>query len=93
MGISLTKKDYLTILSYYNKSVSPKAKVNNLKLQAEKILNDKLCRCIQKARKTRKQKYNNIGLCKSSVLHSKNLTTPHFRCKEKKRSITLKKRT
>lgn len=43
---TLTNEDYKDILKYYNQSI-PKSK-RLLKMSAEKILADKLCRCIKK---------------------------------------------
>ena len=55
----ITDNDYKKILEFYEKPV-PRSK-RLLKLEAEKILATKLCRCIKKVRKTVRQ--TNILKC------------------------------
>jgi len=83
----LTNEDYKDILNYYNQSI-PKSK-RLLKLNAEKILAEKLCKCIKKIDPDNESK--SIGICTKSIINSKGLTRGKFKCKNKK-SITLSKK-
>jgi len=82
----LTNTDYIKILEYYKKHI-PKSK-RILKMEAEKILASKLCRCIKKLDPTNESK--SIGICTKSVLNSKGLSRGAFKCKGKL-SIKIKK--
>jgi hypothetical protein len=83
----LTNIDYKKILDYYNKPI-PKSK-RLLKLQAEKILVSKLCRCIKKVDKVNEARA--IGICTKTIINSKGLTRGNFTCK-KRQQINLKKK-
>lgn len=87
MSNHLTNKEYIQILSYYKKNI-PKNRTQ-LKIQAEQILGDKLCKCIKKVEPTNESK--SIGVCTKTVLNSKGLTRGKFNCTGKKRSIVLKR--
>ena len=65
--MSLTNKDYKSILQYYKLSI-PNNK-NDVKDKAMDILASKLCKCIKKL----KDKPRNIGICKTSVLTKKGI--------------------
>lgn len=82
----LTNKDYTKILAYYN-IIIPKSK-RLLKQKAEKILAEKLCRCIKKLDPVNEAK--SIGICTKTIINSKGLTRGKFKCKGKQ-MITLKK--
>jgi hypothetical protein len=82
----LTNKDYKQILDYYNKPIPKSNRL--LKINAEKILAEKLCKCIKKLDPVNESK--SIGICTKTVLNRKGYTRGKFQCK-KKRSITLKK--
>ncbi len=85
----LTNEDYKDILNYYNQPI-PKSK-RLLKINAEKILSEKLCKCIKKVDPENEAK--SIGICTKTIINSKGYTRGNFKCKNKK-SITLsKKRT
>ena len=84
----LTNNDYKRILEFYNKSI-PKSK-RLLKLQAEKLLATKLCRCIKKIDKEHEAR--SIGICTKTVVNNKGFTRGKFTCK-KKETITLKKKS
>ena len=90
----LNRRDFETILKYYDVDYSKKDSVKVLRTSAEKILSEKLCRCIGKISgeepKT-EEKQKAIALCKSSILAKKGLTDKGFSCK-KRRSITLARR-
>jgi len=83
----LTNNDYKKILEYYNKPI-PKSK-RLLKSQAEKILVNKLCRCIKKIDK--KNEVRAIGICTKTIFNNKGFTRGKFTCK-KKQTITIKKK-
>jgi hypothetical protein len=84
----LTNNDYKKILEYYNKSI-PKSK-RLLKMMAEKLLANKLCRCIKKVDK--KNEARAIGICTKTIINNKGFTRGKFTCK-KRLSINLKKKT
>ena len=83
----MTKKDYVTVLNYYKQPVPTKAKT--IRQNAEKILRDKLCRCIKKVDKT--NEVRSIGICTRSVFNKKGLTRGKFNCNGKEKMITIKK--
>jgi hypothetical protein len=80
----LTNKDYEDILNYYKKNI-PKSK-RLLKENAEKILADKLCRCIKKIEPNNEAR--SIGICTKTIINSKGFKRGSFKCKGKK-NITL----
>lgn len=82
----LTNKDYKQILVYYKKPI-PKSK-SLLKMTAENLLSEKLCRCIKKIDPTNEAK--SVGICTKTVINRKGFTRGKFNCKGKK-NITLKK--
>jgi hypothetical protein len=81
----LTNADYKKILEFYNKPI-PKSK-RLLKIQAEKILVSKLCRCIKRVDKQNEARA--IGICTKSIINSKGLIRGKFTCK-KRQEINLK---
>jgi len=82
----LTNNDYTRILEFYNKSI-PKSK-RLLKKQAEKILANKLCKCIKKVDK--KNEARSIGICTKTVINNKGFKRGKFTCK-KKESMSIYK--
>ena len=76
----LTQNDYKKILSYYN--ISPPNTTVKMKKTAQKILSEKLCRCIKKIPGNEKK---NITICTKSIFQRKNLKRGKFSCKTKKR--------
>lgn len=82
----LTKNDYMKILEYYKKSI-PKSR-HLLKIEAEKILAQKLCRCIKKI--DVKNEARSIGICTKTIINKKGFTRGKFKCKGKY-TIKLKK--
>lgn len=93
-GLRLTKKDYEIVLNYYKLPYKKNDKAKNIKEKAEKVLSDKLCKCIKKVSGKRRTKNENaaIPICKNAVLITKGLTDRGFKCK-KTRSIKLKRST
>ena len=86
MPTRLTNKDYISILKYYNKNI-PKSKIL-IKNQAEKIMAQKLCKCIKKVDPIYEAK--SIGICTKSIFNRKGLTRGQFQCK-KTQSVKFKK--
>ena len=82
----LTINDYKSILEYYKKTI-PKSK-RLLKIAAEKILADKLCRCIKKLDPINESK--SIGICTKTIFNRKGYTRGKFQCK-KKQSVKFRK--
>lgn len=82
----LNNNDYKQILEYYNKPI-PKSN-SFLKINAEKVLSEKLCRCIKKLDPINESR--SIGICTKTIINSKGYTRGNFKCKGK-RSITIKK--
>ena len=74
----LTKQDYTQILEYYKKKIPRSERL--LKLQAEKILAYKLCRCIKKIDKTHEARA--IGICTKTIINKKGYTRGKFTCKK-----------
>jgi hypothetical protein len=83
----LTIKDYKSILEYYNEKIPKSNRL--LKINAEKILVTKLCKCIKKVDKGNESRA--IGICTKTVINNKGLTRGKFTCKKKK-TIKLKKK-
>jgi hypothetical protein len=86
MSHHLTNKDYINILKFYKLAV-PRSK-RLLKIAAEKILNDKLCKCIKKVDPKNEKK--SIAICTKSIFQNKGLRRGKFTCK-KKRTLHLSK--
>lgn len=82
----ITDNDYKKILEFYKINI-PKSK-RLLKIQAEKILATKLCRCIKKIGLENEAK--SIGICTKTVLNRKGLTRGKFKCKGKQ-SVSFRK--
>jgi len=82
----LTKNDYIKILEYYKKSIPKSSRL--LKMGAEKILNEKLCRCIKKLDPINEAK--SIGICTKTIFNRKGLRRGQFKCKGKS-TLKLKK--
>lgn len=75
--MSLTKEDYIKILDFYKKEIPSTFK--EIKAESEKILANKLCKCIKKLDTTYEAK--SIGICTRSIFNSKKLTRGKFKCK------------
>lgn len=82
----LNNNDYKKILKYYKQNIPKSNRL--LKLNAEKLLGEKLCRCIKKLDPINEAR--SIGICTKTILNNKGFTRGKFSCK-KKRSITIKK--
>jgi regulatory protein YycI of two-component signal transduction system YycFG len=75
----LNNADYKKILEYYQKPI-PKSK-RLLKDAAEKIMSEKLCRCIKKVDKENEARA--IGICTKTIFNKKGYTRGKFNCKGK----------
>ena len=84
---SLTKKDYEKILDYYKIKIPTSVKL--MREKADKILSEKLCRCIKKIDTIIEAKA--IGVCTKNIFNRKGLTRGKFDCKGKQ-NITYKKK-
>jgi len=84
----LTINDYKQILEFYNKPI-PKTKML-LRIEAEKIMATKLCRCIKKNDPEFEEK--SIGICTKTIFNNKGYTRGKFKCKGKK-YVTFRKTT
>ena len=82
----LTKNDYQNILIFYKKKIPRSNRL--LKLRAENILSNKLCRCIKKLDPQNESK--SIGICTKTIFNKKGYTRGKFKCKGKN-TIKLKK--
>ena len=90
MSNELKNKDYISILKFYKMNI-PKSK-RALKLQAENILSEKLCKCIKKiGTKDDKDSVKSIKICTKSIFNRKNLQRGKFTCKSNKRSVKFQK--
>ena len=83
---ALTQSDYKQILEYYKMSIPSNKK--QMKHDAEKIISEKLCRCIKKLDPENESR--SIGICTKTVINRKGFVRGKFKCK-KNRFITLKK--
>jgi hypothetical protein len=86
MPSELTNKDYISILKFYNLRI-PKSK-RLLSIQAEKIMAEKLCKCIKKIDPENEAK--SIGICTKTIFNNKGYTRGNFQCK-KKQSVKFRK--
>ena len=88
--MKLIKEDYVDILKFYNINFSENLPIKILKKMTEKIIAEKLCRCIKKVPNEGKPESRAIGICNWSVVQKKNLGIYRFSCKKKK-ELKLKK--
>ena len=90
--MNLTKSDYKNILMYYNINFSDNLSLTTLKKMVEKIIAEKLCRCIKKVPNENNPESRAIGICNYSVIKRKNLKINSFTCKNKPK-LTLKNKS
>jgi hypothetical protein len=74
---SLSNKDYVSILKYYNINIPKNKKI--LKQTAEQIMADKLCKCIKKVDINNEPK--SIGICTKTIFNNKGYSRGIFKCK------------
>ena len=80
----ITNNDYKKILEYYKQPLPQSRRL--LKLNAEKILSQKLCRCIKKVDVNNEAR--SIGICTKTILQSRGRTLKKFSCKKGARLTT-----
>lgn len=88
----MTHKDNMSILAFYGKDGSTISK-KDAKKAAEKILTEKLCRCIKKVNDNQNNESKAIAICTESVLNKKNLRIHRFRCKKNPMLMVSKSRS
>jgi hypothetical protein len=79
-SFKITKSDYIKILKYYNLNIP--SKTEEIKKTAEKILAEKLCKCIKKVSPNNEAKA--IGICTKTIFNRKGLTRSNFKCTGRK---------
>ncbi len=92
MGL-LKKNDYIKILNYYDIPVLPTDSSKTIKSKAEKILAEKLCKCIKKVKSSDNETMGDsdteeskaIGVCTDSIFRRKGLRHGKFTCKKSAR--------
>ena len=85
---TLTKKDYMKILNYYDLPIPKKNSL--IKTKAENVLANKLCRCIKKVGSIRDEK-KGIGICTRSIFKKKGLIRGDFKCKKSIKKVRIQK--
>ena len=85
-SFKITKSDYIKILKYYNLNIP--SKTEDIKKIAEKILSEKLCKCIKKVSPINEAK--SIGVCTRAIFNRKGLTRGKFNCTGKKQVVFSK---
>lgn len=84
----LTTNDYKKILEFYDKVIPKSPRL--IKNTAEKLLAQKLCRCIKKISPDLKNEGRAIGICTKTIFKSKGITRGKFKCKGKQSVKTRK---
>jgi hypothetical protein len=79
MSYELNRNDYKQILEYYNMNIPKSNRL--IKIAAENILSQKLCRCIKKVGV--KNEGRSIAICTKTIFNRKGLTRGKFKCKGK----------
>jgi len=80
MENKITKTDYINILKFYNKSIPKSSRL--IKLEATKIMSEKLCKCIKKLDPINEAR--SIGICSNSIFNKKGLSRGKFTCRKGK---------
>jgi hypothetical protein len=82
----LSNDEYVKILEFYKIQIPDSKK--QLKMEAEKILAEKLCKCIKKVDPANEAR--SIGICTRSIFNKRGFTRGRFKCKGR-RSVTFRK--
>lgn len=77
----LTKNDYVNILELYKLPI-PKS-LRLIQKKAEKIMAQKLCKCIKAVDVNNEPK--SIGICTKTIFNSKGYTRGKFKCRDKQK--------
>ena len=75
----INERDYVKILQFYNKPIPNSKRL--IQKQAEKILAEKLCRCIKKLEPI--NEVRSIGICTKTIFNNKGYTRGKFSCKKR----------
>jgi hypothetical protein len=73
----LSNTDYTRILKYYNVTIPNSKRL--IKIEANKILSNKLCRCIKKIEPINGSR--SIGICTKTIFNNKGYKRGKFKCK------------
>ena len=84
----INDRDYVKILQFYNIPIPNSKRL--LQKHAEKILSEKLCRCIKKL--TPINEARSIGICTKTIFNNKGYTRGEFSCK-KRQHVSFRKST
>ena len=89
--VNVTSRDYDTILKYYN--METKIPLKEKKELAQRIMAEKLCKCIKKVDSDKKGKNerDNIAICRKSIFLNRKLDFYKFNCKKRRRLLPSKK--
>jgi hypothetical protein len=87
--MKLLKKDYITILNFYNIDHSS-MNAKQIQNKAESILATKLCKCIKKVDPTLKDEGRAIAVCTDAILSNRNLKISGFECKKRAKLVSRK---
>ena len=82
--MKLKREEYIEILKFYNINYNDKMSIKVLRKMTEKIIAEKLCRCIKKVPNEGFPESRAIGICNWSVVQKKKLGIYKFSCKKKK---------
>jgi hypothetical protein len=82
----MSDRDYIKILEFYNKHIPASKRL--IQKHAEKILAEKLCRCIKKLDPINEAR--SIGICTKTIFNNKGYTRGKFSCK-KRQHVSFRK--
>jgi hypothetical protein len=98
MGV-LKKNDYIKILDYYNIPINSSDTSKQIKNKAEKILAEKLCKCIKKVKNSDGDNIESntdsndvnesraIAICNDTIFRRKGIRHSNFTCKKHPRLL------
>ena len=81
---NLTNKDYVSILEHYGLNIPRSSRL--CKKRAEKIMSEKLCKCIKKL--DPENEARSIGICTKTIFNNKGYSRGQFQCK-KNQSVNI----
>ena len=77
----LTKNDYVNILKFYKLQIPKSSRL--IQKNAEKIMAQKLCKCIKAV--DVKDEPKSIGICTKTIFNSKGYTRGKFKCRDREK--------
>ena len=92
MGV-LKKNDYIKILDYYDIPISSSDTSKKIKIKAEQILAEKLCKCIKKVKNNNADTNSDsnesraIAICNDTIFRRKGIRHSNFTCKKHPRLL------